>query len=190
MARVLDWHEQRNGRLTVGARGCVCAPLVSRTRRRHFGRPACRARRAGRVLGSCYSPVVKYHGLGRATGFGVARNCTSFVSMCDSASRPVRPGTGWTTERAGLRSRRSKSNDWARWFYPSPFAMGAVLTAAAKPGGAPGRRRRQPARGFFDELANKLLKQTAARRVLLQCRAIARASSTGSVFQTVGLVVS
>jgi hypothetical protein len=40
---------------------------------------------------------------------------------------------GWTSVRAGLRSRRCESNAEARWFFPSTFAMGAVLTAAAKP---------------------------------------------------------
>jgi hypothetical protein len=90
-----------------------------------------------RVLRSGRSPVVRYHGLGpgnwfwRSGGLSVLRLC---AWQCEQAW-PVE--FGWTSERAGLRLRQRESNASRCRFYPSRFAMGAVLTAAAKPGGAP-----------------------------------------------------
>ena len=139
----LTEREQRTRRPAGGERRCVCAPLVSRTRRRDFGRPACRARRTRRLLGLSRSPVVNYHGLGRATGFGVVRQCTTFASMGGTANRPGLPWlAGPPSERAsgcggssptprGTASFRAPSRREACWQHVARLTARLIERAAA-----------------------------------------------------------
>jgi hypothetical protein len=122
--RVIDdrWNSRREG-LLVGALRSVglaeremrfCAlqtvaslrlpPLVSRTRA-PFPPARVVPRLRIRLVNLFFSPVVKYHGLGRATGFGDLRPCHTLGSLLDVASTAA-SAVDWldSPERAGLRS--------------------------------------------------------------------------------------
>jgi hypothetical protein len=62
-----------------------------------------------RLFNSFFSPVVKYHGLGCATGFGDLRPCYTLHPLLDGA-RTASSAMDWRdlAERAGLRTRLFK----------------------------------------------------------------------------------
>jgi len=60
-------------------------------------------RLAKRLVNSFLSPVVKYHGLGRATGFGDGRPCNTLASLPGAQRLLAYRGLAGPLERAGLR---------------------------------------------------------------------------------------
>jgi hypothetical protein len=90
------------------------------------------ARLARRLLSSFLSPVVKYHGLGRATGFGSVRPCNTLASLRD-ATRTVAPSrTDGIPARAGLRIRPFQARGVTPCFLPSSVLAEILLTATSK----------------------------------------------------------
>ena len=86
-----------------------------------------------RLLNLCLSPVVKYHGLGRATGFGDLPPCHTLGSLLDVASTDA-SAVDWLNypERAGLRSRPFKLTAPRPASFPATFPTASVPTAPAK----------------------------------------------------------
>jgi len=92
-----------------------------------------KARRARRLFNSVLSPVVKYHGLGRATGFGLVRPCNTLASLLGA------PGTASPAEHwLDLQSVRASGSCHPRLAAPpsasvrAAFPLDARLTASYK----------------------------------------------------------
>ena len=91
------------------------------------------ARLAGRLLSSFLSPVVKYHGLGRASGFGSLRPCNTLTTL-HGAPETASPTQDWldSPERARLPIRPSQTRTLRPASFRAAFPLGPRLTAPSE----------------------------------------------------------
>jgi hypothetical protein len=108
---VRHWYRERDGAISTGRRD---------------------SEPARRLLNSFLSPVVKYHGLGRATGFGNLRPCYTLGILLDVAMT-ASSAVDWqhSPEREGLRRRPFKLTT-LRPAFPSDPPDRSRLTPPAK----------------------------------------------------------
>jgi len=116
-------HEQRIRRPADRSRRCVLRHR-SRDETAPFS-PACvEARLALRLLNSFLSPVVKYHGLRRATGFGTVRRCSTLASLHVAHETACLPRTAWTSGASGPPDNHFQARNVVRCFLPSSVPAG------------------------------------------------------------------
>ena len=88
------------------------------------------ARLAGRLV--FLSPVVKYHGLGRATGFGSVRPCNTLASLHVAPETACLPRTGCTSGASGPPDNHFQARNVVPCFLPSSVLAEVLLTAPSK----------------------------------------------------------